>query len=200
MKDIKELAEYIDLSNEAFALMTKNEKKVQIAKDCLSRIELGQLEPYKGAIVSYSSIQKLGKTNNNLTSLKDILNNDIRPCEVCAKGGLFMSYVGRTNDFRLCDFTSSDLEKYNSFSDSEHKKLLEIFTAKELAYIEFAFEGNQLLDKFKNGKPLYFSYLEHQRVKNFFETFGYPEARLVAICNNIIDNNGKFKLGKEFND
>jgi hypothetical protein len=218
-KLIKELSERIEKENNLFNSLSNNEKKVIIAQDCLIRIEAQQIVARNSHFLT--NISQYRKTN----SMKDYLNNcsiDIPECESCAKGGLFLSLVGRTNEFN-----TQDLMVSNSVADNEHKKLLEIFTPKELAYIEFAFEGKQYLteiyEKDEKGniiestiEEIVFTDDEESKAKDFFRIYGgvYEEflindkielepdqentdqdnIRLRAICNNIIVNNGVFTL------
>jgi hypothetical protein len=199
MKSIKNLAQFIEQSNELFNSMTIEEKKMQIAKDCIKRIEIGQLEPLQGAIISTKAINTF-RAKKTL-SVKEIINDDtmLPTCQVCAKGGLFLAYVGRVNEFSTLSLTLDTRNEYNTVNDDEHKKLLQLFTARELAHIEFAFEGRQCLRYDTESKPINFDTLEIKRILNFKSKYFNPEIRLVEICKNIIRNKGTFKLSKHYN-
>ena len=189
---ITTLAKRIEKSNEKFNSMTKEQKKVQIAKDCIDRIMLEQLSAVEGSLVKFSTIDKFQK-HDEKTSVKTVLNTvDAPKCEVCAKGGLFLSYVGRTNEFNVNDFSPLNP---NHFGGSEHQKLLEIFSHRELAYIEYAFEDGQFLyyDSVNNCN-IEFTVSERNAIREFYNLYPSNNDRLIAICQNIIKNKGTFTL------
>lgn len=201
MKRIAKLRKQIEESNELFQAMSNDEKKVQIAKDCIERIKIKQFQPYSGAVISGGSIRKLNKGFKIETSLKEVLNNDnVIPCDVCAKGGLFMSYIGRTNELKLCELSFNKSELLDEFTDPnspttiEHTKLLEIFDIRELSYIECAFEGTQYLEEDLKGKAIAFSSVEYLKAHDFYCLHINENDRLITICNNIIQNKGRFTL------
>jgi len=210
-KIIEELSKQIEKDNELFNSLSNNEKKVVIAQDCIIRIQAQQFVPTPQSFLnSYDQLREH-------KSVKDSLNDpklDIE-CEGCAKGGLFLALIGRTNKFDACDIKGS-----NNIDDPQHLKLLEVFTARELAYIEFAFEGKQYIKEEEswtelNNTPIVFTEDEKARARNFFRAYGgeYDEdgedefepidfeyyydggdakTRLLAICHNIVNNGGEF--------
>lgn len=211
MSSIKRLAKRIEKENDLFFAMSKDEKKVQIAKDCIVRIKLNQFKVEKGQILTYQPKLSTYQLRQNRTSIKTIINSEEFPeCQVCAKGGLFMSYVGRTNDFNVCHLTCS-----NDSDSSEHKKLLEIFTLRELSLIEYAFEGQKYIHNDEESEPILFDRKQRIKIQKFYARHGggyrgettnnsfepiYTEndnekdKRLMAICRNIIRNNGTFTI------
>jgi len=211
-KSIQELADRIETENKLFKLMTKDEKKVVIATDCLIRIQANQLIPYCGMFINNSQV--LQATEQPIQSQLNTPEMEIQ-CEGCAKGSLFLSLIGRVNQFN-----PSDLEAGNDIYDVQHKKLLEIFTERELAYIELAFEGDQYIkENVDKTEPIVFTQEEITKARQFYSDKGgqhwgsieddsfssifdenndyYEEenqGRLIAICENIIENKGQFIL------
>lgn len=205
---ISKLNRQIEAENELFNAMSKNEKKVQIAKDCIARIKAEQIKPDCGEVIFDAHLLQ-----RQDESLQSILNNskNLTTCQTCAKGSLFMSYIGRTNRFN-----STQIKGYNNIDGIEHQKLLEIFSAKEIAYIEFAFEGKQYLDEDEDGNKIIFPKREITKVRKFYIKHGGKyegnpindsfdnrsfdnemfdsEKRMIAICKNIIRNKGEFIL------
>jgi len=180
-KTIAELACQIEAGNEAFNAATKAEKRVKIAQDTIQRIKFRQLLPeHVGFAWIKNFPEKKGK------SIKAILGKSEEPvCEVCAKGGLFMSYIGRVNET-----TFEDTVMHNDADAIGTKRLLEIFSLKQLASIEFAYEGFQ-----GTGQGVVsFSWREESRALNFEKRYKDSKERLIAICENIIRNKGTFKL------
>jgi hypothetical protein len=195
MKNNLILKERIEVENLVFLNMNKNEKIVRIAEDCIERIQLNQIIASKGNVVMFNHYFK---PNNDL---KNIVNDGVT-CSACAKGGLFLSYVGRVNNFSY-----GDLQGNNSLYDNEHSKLLEIFSIEQLALIEAAFEGKQCLHSvslrgkvrkyrafFRKHGGTYDSYQGKIDFDVAESTDENSNKRLIAICENIIENKGTFVL------
>jgi hypothetical protein len=183
----KNLSDRIEAENELFNSMTKAEQRVVIAQDCLLRIASKQIRPTKQKF--FWNLDVL-KDNHNDDSIKTVINSEEAPsCEVCAKGGLFLSVVGRVNQLKFSDINNS-----NELCSTSHEKLLEFFTAKQLAYIEYCFEGRQHLEYDEEKNEINFSMGERNNAYNFYSSFEYSEERLISICENIIKNKGEFVL------
>lgn len=198
---ISKLNAIILADNEAFAKMSKKDKRITIAKDCIARIKCKQIQPISGDFIDISEIRYFEEDNEDKLpknyGLKDVLSKSKFTCSACAKGSLFLSYVGRVNKVKI-----KNMECSNSVYDFEHKKLLQIFSLKQLALIELAFEGYQFLDVDKNGDNINI----HASIKSDINDWRlqflklangaeYDENKLLlAICQNIIDNDGNFKL------
>ena len=183
MKNFQEFVKQIESSNAAFKKMNKSRRRVQIAKDVIERIKLANLVASTGKIVDLVEHKLEGSY-----SLKDFINSPVS-CSVCAKGGLFMSYVGRVNKFSEKDF-SYDL---NTHHCNEMTKLLELFTEEQLVKIEYAFEGGQYVWKDKQGNDIDLTEEETDKLDEFYdENKKDDNARLIKICENIIKNKGEF--------
>lgn len=205
---VESLAKKIEADNEIFDKATNAEKRVIIAQDCLIRIDLGQIIPETGNFCGLRILE-----NDNIKKTLDTVST--RVCSACAKGSLFMAYLGRVNNF-----TRYQLKDGNSEVGEPHIKLLEVFDLTQLALIEYAFEGKLHIDIGSNLEDLYFDSVCNFRSKvandNDFEIKRedfdyychemrfidnsysnierYEDALLKAICNNIIENNGEFVL------
>jgi len=175
MKNLKTLVASIEASNKEFSKMTPAEKRVAIAQDCIDRINLGQLRGTTGTVIDVSCKFDYGD------SLKDLLSTKTKSlqCSVCAKGGLFMSYIGRVNEF-----TFNDLDYTNTLNGSEMEKLKEIFNWEQLSLIETAFEGQQYTGKL--------TYEDVETAEKFYDRFSQDTRRLKEICKNIVKNKGTF--------
>jgi hypothetical protein len=195
MKNDLTLKEKIEKENEAFLNMSKADKIVRIAEDCIVRIQLNQITASKGNVTRFNESFKSER------DLKNIVNDGVT-CSACAKGGLFLSYVGRVNNFCY-----GDLQNKNAIRDNEHTKLLEIFSVEQLALIEAAFEGKQYLHEIslKGQVRKYRTFFrKHGGTYDYYQgKLDFDEAdstnensnkRLIAICENIIKNKGVFKL------
>lgn len=175
MKNLKTLVASIEASNEEFSNMTPAQKRVAIAQDCIDRINLGQLRGNTGTVID------VGCEFDYEDSLKDLLSTKTKSfqCSVCAKGGLFMAYVGRVNQF-----TFNDLDYDNEPNSSEMEKLKEIFDWEQLSLIETAFEGKKYTGDLSDE--------DVAAAKKFYDRFSQDTRRLKEICKNIVKNKGTF--------
>ena len=183
---MKHLKDYIEETNEAFNKSSPAQKRVMIAKDVLVRIESGNINIKRGNFLSKVSLPK--KTG----SFKDILNNhEGSICEVCAKGALFCSIIGRVNKFTIDQLIETDI-MVNSFSDPAHQELKKYFSEEQIDLIEIALEEFSFLNVVNND--------DFYKAQNFNLTLflsnnenrASAENIMIAICKNIIENNGTF--------
>jgi hypothetical protein len=172
MKSEKKLEQFIkkiEKTNKIFNESTKAQKRVMIAQDCIDRLGCKLLSANTGSFITFMGLVNQEKVNT-------------KTCEVCAKGGLFVSYIGRVNNF-------SDDCLGNDESNEAHKKLLEVFTLRQLAIIEYAFEGTQYIYSVNIPYDL-----EKKLHKFYDENYDDDDKRLIKICENIIKNKGTFKI------
>ena len=188
---LNQLAEQIEKSNKAFVKMTPAQQRVEIAEDCLARIRVGQFTPDTGA-----TFDKYVKRNNE-GNVKDALNNCENPlhCSVCAKGGLFMSYVGRVNTL---DF--EDLGREHEIYNKDMKFLSQLFEPAQLELMEVVFEGVGI-DEWGDNKyrtlvdtSINLSDTELGKIYRKGKSCNTSEKRLTYICKNLIKNKGTFKI------
>lgn len=175
---LKSIKESIIKSNEAFEKMSNAEKRVQIAKDVILRMEAEQLLAYRNSLVFFIQNDEILDVNDEIyyKPLKEIINDDTSvTCEVCAKGAMLISYVGRVNDFSM--------EDCNPDGD---EKILEFFTKRQMDLIEIAFEMTEF-----SWHDLKESAIE--KAKLFGSKYDNSNERLRAICENIIENKGFFR-------
>lgn len=227
---LEQLNKRIEKSNEKFASMTPAQKRVEIAYDCMARLSVGQLTGNQGNICRFETKESDSWGDrkeidvNQKDNIQELLKKGIE-CSVCAKGGLLMSYVGRVNEFKVGNLSNTqyhdgnlDDVEYNTVTDGEHTKLLELFDVHQLALIETVFEDEQCLRKDAEGKKIvidedgakdYRNELEEEyvtysnqydeedheidEVKGFVK-FDEDSFILYKICENIIENEGTFIL------
>lgn len=179
----------LDKQNKAFDKLSKMDKRVAIAKDVIANLNSKKFIAKHG-----SYIETIGdnKQINQFTLLDTT-------CNVCAIGSLLTGRISRGNKL---DINLDTLLHIDDFAGEEEIKLLkDLFTAKELRYIEYAFEGWNINDSFE------FTDKEIEKVEKFFDSYINRNAndyeieksrsddkRLRAIMNNIIKNKGKFVL------
>lgn len=183
------------MKKSTFDKLPKAKQRVVIAKDVIKRMKERKLKPRTQVFCSIPDTFQKKKT----FSLKTYFNTSKRACEACAKGGLFMSFVGINNVFKNTDDISVDL------SNQAMKSLAKIFPKKQLAMIEVAFERNNFsynnlakLSEHEKDKCVQFydsiKNTEKEWQKDYFTRMRIKDKRcLTAIMNNIIINKGTFK-------
>jgi len=177
---ISKVLKRIEESNKIFNKASKARKRVMIAQDCIDRIKAKQISAYSGSFVRRGDIDWD-------TSIKDLMGNDMYTCQACAKGSLFMSYVGRVNE---CKFEAAATIDNDDIDDTAHMKLREIFSKEQLDLIETAFEGGSYLRVNDDIQK------REAALRHIYRKYDNEDERLLAICQNIIDNDGKFKPEK----
>lgn len=169
--------------------MSPAEKRVEIAKDLIARIQLEQISALgSNGIVSFQY------TDFASDSIKSLLENvETTVCKVCAKGGLLMSYIGRVNEMSRQDLISHEGQNSNYCFDPEslhHQKLKEVFDVEQLVLIEEAFEGRTVL-----GDGTFNFVVKNEKrydAYSYKEQYEDANERLIAIAENIIKNEGTF--------
>jgi hypothetical protein len=182
--------EIVTITKQVFDKMTPEKQRMYIAQDVIDRIKFKQIKAYTNKFVRFYDSEIVCST-----SLKDELKKDAYLCEVCAKGGLFMSYVAINNNFNVGDLSVKSAHNRDllgvELKSKEMKLLLNIFDKQQLSLIETTFEGhvydwNLKLTEEEEEKCFAF------RTKAMGSSYNY-EKLLLAICKNIITNKGTFK-------
>lgn len=207
--------EKIKQRNSAFKKATAAQKRVMIAKDVIAQIKANRYIPTTGNFVTpefntdkiyltdeeditlpaenLSEIYNEHDTENILNfsekSLRDsFYDKEVETCNVCALGGLFMSCTLLNNNtknkdlFGEADDIGTCIEENHVFSNGLHK----FFSKNQLILIEKSFEGS----------CGYFYGCEEtdDQCQEFYLNYDDDDDRMIAIMQNIIDNNGTFKL------
>lgn len=185
---LENLACDIEKINNIFSKMSKAQQRVEVAKDLIVRLKLDQFRPVEGKMLLISTDKPW------LTPMKEVLNTEVKTvCEVCAKGGLLMAYIGRVNKETV--LSARHLGNNTNYASGKGNiKLAKIFPMKQISAIEFAYEGKQFLMRDNRGVEITFTEKQVQAFKDFRKANKSKKQRLISIAQNIIDNNGNFKL------
>ena len=162
--------------NKEFSEMTKMEKRVAVARDVIASIKSLKYNTEAG---TYLTMTKRGCDEDVRVSILNLKKPDV-VCNVCAIGSMFVSNIKKTN-------TNSLSEKNNKMISS----LSELYTERELRFLEFAFEGSDVDDQFQTDEAT----ASRHDAKSFYREHGYDEDRLISIMKNIIKHKGKFVYG-----
>ena len=179
------------ITKQQWSKLTPAQQRIAIAEDVIARINSKNIEPRTGAYINFNMIKEE-------TSAKDFFNT--QSCEACARGAMFMSFVGVNNDIQLQADTDNisfidhayKEDEINYLSDKENETIIELFGEEQIALIETAFEGAP------SGKFEDYWYENHITVsaelEEFREDYDSTEATLIVIMQNIIDNKGTFEI------
>jgi len=172
------------MAKSTFDKLSSAKKRIAVAQDVIDRMNLKQFRANSGQMFKNANMLYPGQ------SVQEALKDPAAYCEVCAKGGLFMAYVGIKNDYNLRYEISENL------NGEEMEMLSDVFSRKQLSLIETAFEGST----YSWNDDI--SHLEKQACFKFYRKHvnekedrdgDKVQERLMAICKNIIKNNGTFK-------
>jgi len=205
---------YQPLTEEQFYALPSDQQRIQIAMDCLAQIRIKKLQP--SPMVCMSPVLDQESPEASYFNPGD-LQSQLKPietCYVCAKGGLLATKALLYDRY---DMTSEQLQDYD---EVVREGLYGIFEPLQLDMIENAFEMSMMNDNpFKYYGPRgdntfvtneYGEFEEESESEQKYNecyrqleaarhTYGPrdgniydPTERLIAICNNIIDNGGEF--------
>jgi hypothetical protein len=202
-----------------FKKASLTQKRVLIAKDVIAQIKAKKIKPESGSFVHVEKIQgfmsstdaearhgswnfamnKLSDTKGYAADVRQLyLDNTLQQCSCCALGGMFMSCTLYNNNTTVEDLSYAGADIGDVILDEGDKSipngLNKFFSLVQLRLIEQTFEGDQgainsgmddgtgeIIDKFS------------PRAEAFYTKYKKPKDRLIAIMQNIINNNGTFK-------
>jgi len=182
--------------------LTKSQRRIIVIKDALAQIRSNKLIPRRGVVVDFldRSIFDRERRIDAKPLIEELFKTQVEICNTCARGALLISTIHKENNFQLCDFEIGGAFDPDSKTDT---RLLELFSERQLAMIEEAFEYgtfeddqdlegsiyhyNQLTDEF------HFTQEELRMLHEFHEQYLSDEERLIAILKNMLKNRGIFK-------
>jgi hypothetical protein len=179
-----------------FDNLTKAEQRIAIINDVLYQIDARRYNPHTNVWVrfSYGEIRGI----NGDIQLRDAFKKELLvECDVCATGSLLMSLILFKNDVKMEDLTcGTGLQYANRQSWQRNakidvtkvgKRLHKYFTPNQLRLIEIAFEGGTGFFNYDRSS------LNDRKAVNFGENYRHASERLIAIMENMLDNDGIFK-------
>jgi len=149
--------------NRRFNEMSPERKRVAIARDTIESLQLKKVVAERGNYLGWSSMENGDKLPINYK------------CQACALGSMFVGLTTRVKNISIKDANGG-------VRDDITNNLSNYFADYQLDAIESAFET-----------PYKFNHYTASLYEKFGAQFKTDEERLVAIMQNIIDNNGTFK-------
>ena len=171
----KKLRKRISDRRRRFMKLTPNKQRIAIAKDVIAMIDSKKIIPsYNIGYMSFSA-----NFSNKKVELCEIIETN--QCRVCALGGMLAAHVMKVDNFRI------DGDCLNSIHRFEITDQLEdYFSIEQLDLIESAFEVSHM------GSSLPVDSNQINKAIKFGMTKLDTCARIKAIMQNIIDNDGTF--------
>ena len=165
-----------------------------IAKDVIAQIKNGNFKAAGGTWVRPMTARHLGNLSVEFgadASLRElVLTDKLGKCDCCALGAMFMSCTLYNNKTTAEDFEQEVNDGAFDFlvedKGSISNGLNTFFSPAQLRLIEMYFERG-----YGAWSPR--SDAETARVELWYETYSTDRSRLLAIMQNIVDNNGTFK-------
>lgn len=165
-------------ANERFNKMTQPQRAVAVAKDVILQLKHHRYKASRGVYINALIAPQVC----NAPSAAALGKDDIS-CEVCARGGLFVSAAMLFNQCPLRGYydTPSTIDRWSSGWDTDHHtfKHIErsIFSPTQIGMIEAAFECWDTT---------------YPECAKFGRKYPDSQSRMVAIMENIVKNKGTF--------
>ena len=167
------------MKNKNFENLSTPAKKVALAKDVIAQVEQKRINSTAGVYC-----RSTDSTGGN-KPLKQFGSDEGDYCTCCAKGALFVSHFN-LGDSENWKYKSLDLAEYEFVGYEIRGPMADIFSEDEWDLIEASFERSPDYASYEADKDLV------EAAVNFGQRHADDEDRMIAIMENIIENNGKF--------
>lgn len=185
MTILEQIQQNIQKRNETFEAMTMMERRVAVAKDVLAMVAEELIEPVKGTYVAhmYVTPEKKGCELQPYV-LAELGKSKTYKCSCCAKGAFFLAKIAGYNNVAASTGLNAMYPTEPLGTRAEAGSGIEdVFDRFTWDSIERYFEGWHCDND---------GWEEETERDEFLKT---PHSeRLIAICNNIIENKGEFTL------
>lgn len=173
--------------NAAFKKMSQVEKKIAIAKDVIALIKAEVLNAEKG--YKYETFYKEMIEYTPDSQVQSVLNDRIETvkCDVCAIGAVALAKIRIGNDCTKEDLGANE-------SDNLIDNVSDIFDEAEMRLMEVMFESVGMTDEAEEMVEEVYGDDTLWQAEAFHQSYKDDNARLIAIMQNIIDNEGEIKL------
>jgi hypothetical protein len=170
--------------NAAFWKLSRNGRRIAVAKDVLAQVAARVLEPSEGKWLELrKSLVSMGFNTGNYyreelkleTDLQALLGVPGEKCNACGVGAAFMSMA------RLGDRAK--------VTDDLYESLEQVFTPPQIQLIEYAFEQGRYGNPVEAGC----THSLVERAAKFGRGHRSAKKRMVEIFRNIVRNKGEFK-------
>lgn len=166
--------------NRRFCKLSTLDQRIKICRDVISQIKVRKLVPENLVYFVPKNIDILrGRYVDQ--QFNKVLATDNNSCRVCALGGIFVAALNNYDNLTVGEYKNRSYTF--GVQGTLHKYLRRWFHTSQLVLIECAFELT------RGG---FTQSINFNRAVAFGLRYNDSESRLIAICKNIIANNGKF--------
>lgn len=159
----------------------EQQARVTLAKDVIAQLNARRFVATLGSYVMTRGADADRLRSSKRADDAKTVFADLRACEVCAVGALFLATVERHNSVAIRDVSfSADGRHIELFSEVDRAVLHRFFSPDQMALIESAFEGDLYGDEDTVRSAIKFGFAHRD-----------ADSRLRAIMANIIAN-GEF--------
>jgi hypothetical protein len=187
---MKGLLERARETNAQYEAATPAERRVMVAQDVIAALTAKQIvaesgvyltvqDEYASDVIDSFGLQEAASFQNTIA--------DLPPCNVCAKGAIFVCAVARQN--RVTN--EQAFRPFSKWTGTDMEPLLAgLFSAEQLALIEREFEGRAQDEELVDDELAMglFSLDDNDDPEPLYS----DEARMIKIMENIIANGGTF--------
>lgn len=199
MDDIDKIKKRIEKENKKFENATVMEKRVLIARDVLNLLKKQKIKPEVNRYIDIKSdVVRAFRTTNPHTSLATFFKKEMKTCEACAVGSLFVAAVRRFNNVSVGAVDLTEADAYSNLSEQVKTFLKEYFDKITLSRIEAVFEGGTHWLNGHSGPGVVDPKLREMcpLVEAVKEANPPAERRMTWVMQTIIEQNGLFEPWK----
>ena len=191
------------MTTEQFYALPMNERAVLVAKDVIAQVESGRYSPTKGhyfnltrgfAYTCREEYTLLEKAEKEGLDVKENFHLIPKGCTACAIGATILSCTHLGNKLKFSDLGLGSASVTDLDKTSIRELLASVFSPEQLLMIETAFEGYRMdSDRYAiNVLGVHLERSVYLDCDAFYDRYDNSTDTIIAIYQNIIDNNGVF--------
>jgi len=173
---------------------SNKQKRIDIAKDVIAQLAFGKYMPLQNSYAVLSDVDALDLTAELQKELVKV-----QTCSVCALGALFISDVAKHDRCTVEEAGIVDERLAYGLTRTTcveqqpvRKRLRELFSDRQLAMIEMAFEGWEVREITKVESVVDPDFDAYNKCLAFYHKYKTSTTRMRGIMRNIIKNDGEF--------
>lgn len=194
------------MTKEKFESLTQAQQAVLLAKDVIEQVKANKYKAKQNYYIKLpkSFLTKYSGEEHEDKELQAVLP-EIKTCEVCARGALFLSHVKIMDNFSLGELNPSYKNGDTDVDADLTAERVTAFSPFQQSLIELAFEGNEVYNEFVRAfdidadSDMQYEAIEYAKKSledaclRFYKKYRNSNNRLIAIMENVVKNKGVFK-------
>ena len=170
--------------NRRFRKLAPSQQRLKVIKDVITYLEEGKITARRGR---YLVLRGYKKVINDSDQLHELVEQ--AKCDACGIGSIFIAAVMLNNKLKISDLNGS---YGSSAADGIKTEGVEDWAMR--SYLATWFDGEQmnLIESAFEEDNAYAAGTASQAAAEFGMSYNSDHERLLAICKNILANNGRF--------